>query len=247
MGKAGTKGTQNESTTSRTKASAVASTGIWCLLILCAACSSARDTGAQESTSPMAKTNVIERIARVDEVHAETMAENPTEIKVETLPFYKKFKLLLATVDLPQRPVLLRYADDGSHVITLDASPEHIYEVNKLEDLHLQAPHVASYLRFFLENSGGDAYHIVETEKEVNWLKASGQDPEVKALKEKCIAMLHAIKITALPDGGHFANATAIRGRNLAEISVKVHVDGHVEILAEKTVLSNIPVAEVAW
>jgi len=195
----------------------------------------------------MTNTDLIKRIALVDEAHAETMAEMPTDFKVESLPFYRKFKLLHATVNLPQRPIQLRYADDGSRIIVLAAGPDRIYEVNKLENLRLQNDHVLAYLRFFFENSGGNSPHIVETEKEVRWLGESGQDSEAKSLKSKAVILIHPAKIAPISEGSFFVNATGIHGRDLVEFSAKVRPDGQVETLAERILAANLPVAEIAW
>jgi hypothetical protein len=222
-------------------------TGILCALMLWIDCQRT-ELVVQGPTSPMTNTEMIKRIALVDEVHAETMMENPTDFKVESLPFYKKFKLLRVTVDLPHRPLQFRYADDGSRLIILDATPEHIYEINKLEDFELDRAHLVSYLRFFLANSGGDPMQIVETGREVNWLQLSSEDSERKALEDKGISLIHAARMTPLPDNaGFFANATGIRGRKLVEISVTVRTKGHVEIMGERVLVPDLPVAQVAW
>ncbi len=195
----------------------------------------------------MNKTDLIKRIALVDEAHAETMAEKPTNFKVESLPFYQKFKLLRATVNLPHRPIQFRYADDGSRIVVLDAGPDRIYEVNKLENLRLKDFDVLPYLRFFLENSGGKPVRIVEAEKEVNWLDGSSHEPEAQSLKARCASLIHPAKVAPSKEHGFFVNATGIRGRNLLEFSARVRPSGQVEPLGERVLAENLPIAEVAW
>jgi len=194
----------------------------------------------------MAKADLIKRIAAVDPVHAETMSENPTEFQLNPLPFYRRFQLLRATVDLPHKPIQVRYVDDGSRIIILQATPDRIYEINRVEDLRLEHGQISSYLHFFFENSSGDPIHMVESEGDVNWLDASSQDPERKALREKAITLIHPAKITPLlGNQDYLVNATAIRGRNLTEISARVRQNGHVDILGERVLVPNAPVPEV--
>jgi hypothetical protein len=222
--------------------------GIICIQMNFTSCRDFGSRQVQETTSKMTNTDLIKRIARVDEVHASTMAENPTEFKAESLPFYKNFKLLRVTVDLPHRPLQFRYADNGSRLILLDDKPENIYEINKMEDLHLKEPNVVPYLRFFFENSGGDHFRIIEGENEINWLDDSGHKQQSKGLREQVNSLIHPAKIAALPsDQGYFVNITGLRGQNLTEISTKVRHDGHVESLGERVLAPNVPVPQVAW
>ena len=88
----------------------------------------------------MADKEVIDRIARVDPVTADTMRSHPTTLSWQALPFYRNFRILRAAVSLPHRALEFHFADDGTRIIVLRSDPKNIHDVNAGESLHLAAP-----------------------------------------------------------------------------------------------------------
>ena len=206
------------------------------------------ETRAQEIAKPMDKSELIRRIEASDKVHAETMEENPTEIVSEQLSFYKKFKLIRVIVRLPQRPLQFRYADDGKQAFVLGATPEHIYKLNLEDGLRLRVEQVPAYARFFFENTNAGSLKIVESDQDFRWRQTVGGDATAKDLQQRARQIVHPVRVEPLPESGGFrAVANAVRRTTLMEMSLRVSLDGHVQVESERTLAVNLPVVEVAW
>jgi hypothetical protein len=188
---------------------------------------------------------LIERIAVVNPVWADAMRSNPTNFAWESVPFYRKFQLLLATVNLPYQPLECRYADDGFRICVLRAAPEHIYAVNKLEALDLNVEQVPAYVRFFFDNLSGPRVAVVERTREVLWLDRVAAEPEMKALKEQAEPLIVPVQVTPLDGESYGVAATAVRGRRLITLDLLVRRNGHVEVKNERILVEKLPVVEV--
>ncbi|HTS26638.1 MAG TPA: hypothetical protein VMH81_12250 [Bryobacteraceae bacterium] len=191
----------------------------------------------------MANEEIIERIAEVNPVWAETMREHPTVFHWRPIPFYRKFQLLSATVNLRRRTAGYRYADDGSRLFILRATPEHIYQVNQLEGLQLDPSQVPDYVRFFFDNLTGPRIAIVERPEEAPWFEPPDDDPEIRARRADTASRIHPIRVT--PEGDDYrVEATGVAGSELVELDLGVKRDGHIDIRSQRTVLEDIPVVE---
>jgi hypothetical protein len=190
----------------------------------------------------------LARIAAVDPVHAETMGRQPTTFEVQPLPFYRRFRLLTANVALPHRPLRFRYADDGSRAVTLNGTPEEVYQVNQAEGLALTADDVPAYVRFFLDVAGGPGRELVESPSDPAWLPASDADPALKARRSAASGQIRPLQVS--PDGSGFrVTAIALQGdpnftrTDLVRLELRVSADGRITIAAPAVLQAEVPVA----
>jgi hypothetical protein len=193
----------------------------------------------------MSNEEMIERIAVVNPVWAETMRANQTEFTWQPIPFYRNFQLLLATVSLTRRLVEFHYADDGSQICVLRGTPEYIYAVNQLESLQLDAGQVPAYVRFFFDNLTGPRIAVVERPEDVRWFEPPESDPDVKAQKEQASSVIHPMRVTPVGGDGYSVVATAVAGTRLKEVDLVVQRDGHVDVNRESVLVEDLPVVEV--
>src|SRR5579872_2816896 len=103
----------------------------------------------------MANEELIERIAAVNPGWVELIRAYTIRVERRPIPFYQRFQLLTVTVNVEGREMEFRYADDGTQLCVLRATPDHIYTVNRLEGLRLDAGQIPDYLRFFFDNLTG--------------------------------------------------------------------------------------------
>lgn len=187
-------------------------------------------------------TTTIDRIAAVDPVHADTMRRRPTTFVSETLPFYRRFGLVRATVELPHRPLVLDYADDGQQLVQLAGEPKDIYRVNGLDGLSLEASQVGAYLKFFLAHSEGpNGSRLVERPADVPWLASSESDAVQKGLRAAATARLRPVEVTATP-GGFQASALVLKGSTLSLNVFQVDAKGTVRLRSTEPVSEKLPV-----
>jgi hypothetical protein len=188
---------------------------------------------------------LISRIARVDPQHAEAMRANPTTFEAEELPFWREFRLVTAVVNLPTRPVQLRYADNGKTVIPLSA-PDHVYAVNEAEKLRLTLPLVTAYARMFLTCTGGHTLAVREAGEGIRWLPAAETDPKLKEQKKLALSRIAPVASFVVDSGGFAACAIVQRDRALVEIELRMSEDGKVTRQAETVVVPTMPVPYIA-
>jgi len=192
-------------------------------------------------------TEPLPRIATVDPVHAETMKSWPTTFAYEALPFYKRFRLLRATVALPSRPLVLEYVDDGALVVPLGGGAKDIDKVNGLEALALEATQIGPYLRFFLAHSDPDApARVVERPEDVPWLPSTRTEGAPRAARAAAESRLRALEVRPDPRGDFTTSATVLSGSTLRQDVYRVERKGAVRLVSSQTLLENIPVATVA-
>jgi hypothetical protein len=200
--------------------------------------------GEQGSGGRMTNEELIERISAVNPVWAETMRENTTAFEWRPIPFYRKFQLLVATVQLARGVAEFRYADDGSSLHILRATPEHIYEVNQSEGLQLDDGQVPSYVRFFFDNLGGRRTAVVERPEEVPWFEPSSADPDLNAQKEHASSLIHSMLVMPSDADDYDVAATGVTGTQLKEIDLAVKRDGKIDVRNERVLIEDIPVVE---
>jgi hypothetical protein len=199
---------------------------------------------SQEANHSMSNQEVLRRIAQIDKPHEETMRNNPTTFQWRVLPFYRRFKLLVADVNLRHRPIELRYADDGTEIYVLGATPEHIYKVNEREALRLGPADVPSYVRFFYENIGTADITVTERAEDLRWLPSVQTEAGPKRTRNTAESMIHPIRAVSA-SGGFSAVATALHDDALVEITLSVASDGRVELRNQKPLLEKLPVVQV--
>ncbi len=192
----------------------------------------------------MADKEVIDRIARVDPVTADTMRDSPTTLSWQALPFYRKFKLLRASVTLPHRALEFHFADDGTRIVVLRSYPKNIDEVNAAESLHLEAGQIPSYVRFYFDNISGQRFLIVERSEDVPWLKNAGGEAALKQGKDRALSLVQPLAPKEVSPNSHSVLATAVRDIRLFELDLLINADGHVQVKGERVVLENLPVTQ---
>jgi hypothetical protein len=183
---------------------------------------------------------ILERIARVDPVHTDTMRRSPTELAVQTIPFYRSYKLVEATVLLPQRPLRLYYLDNGKSALPL-ASSDDIYRANAEEELVLNEGLASAYLKFFVAHSSGGTRSVVEKPSELQWLAKAEQEPAAKELKATAAKHLHAPQVTAAPGSFHIV-ATVVEGQRLEEVTFEVIANGATRVKETRVLVEQLPV-----
>ncbi len=188
----------------------------------------------------MADKEVIDRIARVDPVTAETMRGNPTTLSWQALPFYRKFKLLRAAVTLRHRAIEFHFADDGNHIVVLRSYPKNVEEVNAAESLHLAAGQLPAYLRFYFDNISGQRFLIVERPEDVPWLK----NAESHQNKERALSLIRPLAPATVSPNSYSVLATAVRDTRLFELDLLINANGHVEVKTERVVVEHLPVTQ---
>lgn len=177
---------------------------------------------------------LIERIANIDPVHADTMREQPTEFTRQPLPFYTKHTLLQVIVELPHRPMALDYLDDGEELVQLAGAPADVYRVNSAERLQLTAEHVADYVKFFVRHAEQKS-RVVEAPQDLTLI-----GPEAgHAVVHAALKPVHVERT----DAGFRAVAVVLVGRSLKERTVFVDAKGSVREQAVKVLLDDVPVA----
>jgi hypothetical protein len=224
------------------------------ILVLTAACAAAvspatsQAPGRKEAQALALDAATLARITAVDPVHAETMGRQPTTLEVQPLPFYKRFRLLTADVELPHKPLRFRYADDGTQAVYLSGAPEEVYKVNHAEGLALTADQVVPYVRFFLSVAGGPGRQLVERPSDVDWLPASENDPPLKAKRAAASGKIGPLQ--ASPHGDGFrVTGTAVQGdpyfthADLVRLQLKVSPDGRVTVDTPTVLEPALPVA----
>jgi hypothetical protein len=182
----------------------------------------------------------------VDPVHAETMSQEPTTFTVEPIPFYRKFKLVKAEVDLPHHPLELAYADSGSELIQLSGKADAVYRVNDADGLELAEGQVAPYVRFFLANTTnahGDERELVERPADLDWEPDTEKDPAAKAARAAASALVRPLAVSAVP-GGYRVEATVVEGVRLIELVLRIDGKGRVAVEGPKVLFEDLPVAE---
>jgi len=210
-------------------------------------CDTARPSkaGPPEESKVSADAQTLQRIARVDPVHADTMSRQPTTFTSQALSFYKRFKLLKAEVRLPHRALQFRYADDGNQVINLMAADaQTIYRINQDEGLALDAAQVPEYVKFFISNTEGGKHKVVESAADVVWLPAAASDAALSAKKAEASAKLHPVRVTQGAEGFETV-ATVLSGNQLTETTLLVRKSGRVQQVKQEVVASELPVPAV--
>ncbi len=191
----------------------------------------------------MPNEEVIKRIAVVSPFWAETMREHPTRFEWQPIPFYSRFQLLVATVSLEFEDREFHYADDGSRLCVLRSSPEDVYEVNELEDLHLDAGQIPAYIRFFFDNLMSPRLVIVDRSEEVPWFEPDLSDPDLRDLREQASSMIQPMRVT--PDGDEFrVTATALAGADLKAVELRAKRGGRIDLQEERVLVEDLPVME---
>jgi hypothetical protein len=189
---------------------------------------------------------LLARIRAVDPVHADTMSRQPTTFTVEAVPFYRRFKLVRAAVDLPTHPLEFHYLDGGSRLVHLTGKPADVYGVNEAEGLALAQAQVAPYVRFFLAHTtgdGGEERELAETPADLVWLPATERDPSLKAARAAAAAHIRPLAVSAAP-GGYRVVATVAEGLRLVELVLKVDGRGRITVDGSRVLVEELPVAE---
>jgi hypothetical protein len=192
----------------------------------------------------MAGNDLVDRIAAADPGSGSLMRAHNSAFMEQPLPFYRRFRAVLITVRLPERPVELRFADDGNEAIPV-ASAAGIYAVNAREGLRLDADQVAPYFRFFYANTAGRTRYLVESGDRVPWFDAADMDAELEQRKVAARALIRPINVVATSDGRFRVTATAIDQKTLLRLSYVVSADGRVEAAEPIELLEGIPVPYV--
>jgi hypothetical protein len=195
----------------------------------------------------MANEELIERIDAVSPTWARTMRDYPTDFVWQPVPFYHKFRYLLATVSFSNGPSEFHYADDGSRLCLLGATPEYIYTVNQLEGLQLDAAQVPAYIRFFFDNLAPPRIQPVERPEEVRWLQHADREPDRRALKERAASLILPMRVTPLDEDSYRVLATAVAGTRLIEVDLVVQRNGHIDVKNERVLVERIPVVQVFY
>jgi hypothetical protein len=191
----------------------------------------------------MPTADVIQRIAAVEPDEAETIARNETTFHEQHLPFYGRYRLLIASVALPYKVMTLTYADSDREIIPL-GSPTRIYQVNAEEGLHLTETDVPAYTRFFFEHSGRHKPIIVEGKQELQWFPTQPDEIAYREARATAEHLIHPPLISQTAQG-FLVYATALEQRALLELVLTVSFEGHVEVLHRQTLVDEIPVPYV--
>ncbi len=202
-------------------------------------------TGASEEPKVTTDPQLLQRIAQVDPVHADTMSRTPTVFTTQELSFYKKYRLVKVEVRLPHRPLQFRYADDGAQAVNLlSGSTQAIYRVNEEEALALDASQVPEYLKFFVAHAEGGKRKVVERAEDIFWLRATSTDKALGDKKADAVSKLKPVSVSTT-DKGFETVALLQEDKQLSECTYLVSKSGRVQVLEQQVVVENLPVPVV--
>jgi len=186
------------------------------------------------------------RLGEVDPDQAALMGRNPTTFSSDALPFYQRFRLLRATVDLPHTDLVFTYADSGAEIVPLTGEPADVYRLNEAEELRLTEAQLVPYLRFFLKHTAGSAMPdrlLVEEAGELEWLSRTEDDAESKAARAAASAQVHPVRATRVGPGYRVV-ATVWANLVLAELTLRVDEAGRVTEEGARILCEDLPVVE---
>jgi len=157
------------------------------------------------------------------------------------LPFYTDFKFY-TFIDLSFTPYLeIRLLDNGNYTFMLDGTQNPFIEANSISPLVLTDKNVYDYALLVLGNTRkkDDSYRLVNSIDEITFsaeptleeyekLESSIKTPKIKKDKESFII-----------------KATLLFGDTLIKASIKVSLNGSVDITKEKKILDNMPIKEM--
>ena len=185
---------------------------------------------------------MLKRLAASTPFQAKTAGRHPAEVTVDSLPFYTRFNWVRILVFLPQRPLVLSYADDGSRMFFLGGAPDDVLRVNREEALRLEAGAVAPYVRFFLAATQAKSRALAEQPADVPWLRATESDEVLRAVRQTASTKLHPLEVSA--DGDTYrVLATVVQETRLTELSLDVARDGQVTVAGSTVLVEDLPVS----
>jgi hypothetical protein len=198
--------------------------------------------GASEESKVTTDAQLLQHIAQVDPVHADTMSRAPAVFTTQELSFYKKYRLVKVEVRLPERPLVFWYADDGAQAVNLlKDGAQAIYRMNEKEALALNAAQVPEYLKFFVAYTEGGKRKVVERDEDISWLRTISTNQALADKKAEAVSKLKPVRVSPM-NMGFEAVALVKAGKQLLELTCVVRKNGQVDVLNEQVVMENLPV-----
>jgi len=158
-----------------------------------------------------------------------------------TLPFYPNFKLY-TFIDFSFCPYLeMNLLDNGSYTFVLDGSQKPFLEANALSPLVLTSNNVYQYASVVLGNicKGDSSYRLVNSINDITFSSIPSKD-QFNQIESSIISPV--IK----KNEDHFLITTSLLLRdNILETTIKIHIDGRIDIIEENVVLENMPIQEL--
>lgn len=158
-----------------------------------------------------------------------------------TLPFYTNFKLY-TFIDFSFCPYLeMNLLDNGVYTFVLDGSQKPFLEANALSPLVLTSNNVYQYASVVLGNicKGDSSYRLVNSINDITFCTIPS--------KEEYLQIESSITTpTIKKDADSYEITTSLLLNDcMVEATIKIHIDGHIEIIEEKVVLENMPIQEM--
>ncbi len=156
------------------------------------------------------------------------------------LTFYNDFKLQ-TFIDSSFTPYLeIHLLDNETYTFILDGTQNPFLEASTVSPLVLTRKNAYEYAMFVLRytKKNNNSYRLVDSIEEINFdteptfeqyeqLEASLRTPKIKKYNDSFLIM-----------------ATLLYGDSVIEASVKISLNGRVDIINEKKILCNMPVKE---
>ncbi len=185
----------------------------------------------------------IERLAKaINKYNCSNLVSTANSTyRLSVLPFYTSFKLY-TFIDFSFCPYFeMSLLDNGSHTFVLDGSQKPFLEANALSPIVLTSNNVYQYASVVLGNicKGDSSYRLVNSIDDITFSTIPSKE-QYKQIKSTIISPI--IK----KDEDHFLITTSLLlNENILETTIKIHIDGRIEIVEEKVVLENMPIQEL--
>jgi len=161
--------------------------------------------------------------------------------RLSALPFYTNFKLY-TFIDFSFCPYLeMNLLDNGIYTFVLDGSQKPFLEANSISPLVLTSNNVYQYALIVLGNirEGNCAYRLVKSIDDITFSSIPSKE---EYLKIESSITPPVIK----KDADSYEITTSLLLNDcILEATIKVQIDGRVEIIKEDIVLENMPIREL--
>lgn len=167
---------------------------------------------------------------------------NRTSLEIESLCFYKHFRLLKATAFNTIPPVTIHYLiDENNQVVKMDGTRDPILEHNAQGGLILNEKTVVSYAKFILDavQTGQGTLRLTETFD--NEILTSQPTKEQLDIIRKNIS---PAKVTTTNEG-FLLNTTVLYGDAIYNAEIIVKNDGNVKFNSEVLIADGLPIRQI--
>lgn len=188
-----------------------------------------------------------ERRAEIDRLRSSGMLERAGATDVRRLrcldvTFYEGATLYELEVGLAESgPGILAYIRRGDQTVRIDGKSTQIHELSANAPIRIETlQQGVAFLRFFMGALQADEgiFRVIDGEGDLHWLPSA--TPEQRKAQASRIKRL---EVEISPSGGWQAHGTVGYGKGLSNVQLWLHPDGKVEMLDDKPLATDLPVA----